>query len=378
MKKFLILIFLVFFIPHIGSQNLANNDAKQTFDIEVVAEINPPYPDMSGIAVSSDNRIFLSFPRHADNHAEFALAELVNGKPISFPDKDIVYPSTKPYSEWLVSPHGIYMDKNDVLWVLDDGKRAGQEEIPEGAAKVVAIDVKSKKVLHNLVISKPVLSNDSHYNDLRVDLTHGVEGTVYITNSGFGKRYSLVAIDVATGKIREVLLNHPTVSPESGFMAFLEGVPHVYNFNKQTFPNGGADGISISPDNKTLYWTNISGRKFHSIPTDVLSNFGTTTHQVSVAVKYEGEHPACDGLAEDESGNIYFGAFEQQSIIKRNSAGSYQLIAHDSDNFVWPDGLAYRNGYLYVTLGQWNRLPGFNNGKDLRKPPYLVVRIKVN
>lgn len=377
-KIFLVLILLAFLIPYVGSQSLANNDVKQQApDIKVVAEINPPYPDMSGIAVSSDNRIFLSFPRHADNHTEFALAELINGKPVPFPNKDIVYPSAKPCSEWLVSPHGIYMDKNDILWVLDDGKRAGQKEIPEGAAKVMAIDIKSKKTLHNLVISKPVLSNDSHYNDLRVDLKHGIEGTVYIANSGFGQRYSLVVIDVATGKTREVLLNDPSTSPESGFMAFLEGFPHVYNFNKQTFPNGGADGISISADNKTLYWTNISGRKLHSIPTDVLSDFATTLQQVVATVKYEGEHPACDGLAEDEFGNIFFGAFEQRSIVKRNSDGSYKLIAHDPENFVWPDGLAYRNGYLYVTLGQWNRLPGFNDGNDLRKPPYLVVKMKV-
>lgn len=346
--------------------------------VEVIARISPPNPDMSGIAVSSNDRVFLGFPRHADNHSEFALAELVDGTLTPFPNKEYVYPSTKAYDEWLVSPHGIYIDKNDILWILDDGKRAGQKEIPEGAAKVVAIDINTKEILHNLVIPKPVLSDDSHYNDLRVDLSHGDKGTVYIANSGFGERYSLVVIDVATGKTREVLLNHPSTSPEPDFMAFLEGQPHVYDFNHQTFPNGGADGISISPDNKTLYWTTISGRDLYSLPTDILSDFGKSNQEIAEAVTYEGEHPACDGLAEDELGNIYFGSFEQQSLLKRGKEGNYELIAHDKDNFVWPDGLAYRNGYLYVTLGQWNRLPGFNNGKDLRVPPYLVVKMKIN
>ncbi|WP_202962936.1 L-dopachrome tautomerase-related protein [Chryseobacterium sp. P1-3] len=117
--------------------------AQQSY--EVIARITPPDPDMSGIAVSSDNRVFLGFPRHADNHKEFALAELVNGKLFPFPNKEIVYPLEKPYNEWLVSPHGMYIDKNDVLWILDDGKRAGQKKIPEGAAKVVAVDIHSKK-----------------------------------------------------------------------------------------------------------------------------------------------------------------------------------------------------------------------------------------
>ncbi|WP_051292663.1 L-dopachrome tautomerase-related protein [Olivibacter sitiensis] len=345
-------------------------------DYEVIARIAPPDPDMSGIAVSSDNRVFLGFPRHADNHTAFALAELVDGKPIPFPNKDYVYPSTKPYADWLVSPHGMYMDTRDVLWVLDDGKRSGIKEIPEGAAKVVAIDIKTGKIVHSLVIGKPILSDDAHYNDLRVDLTHGEQGTVYIANSGFGEYFSLVVIDVASGKVRQVLLNHYSTSPDIDFMGFLEGQAHVYNFKNPTFPIGGADGISISPDSKTLYWTSITGRKLYSIATDVLCDAEASNQQVIKAVKDLGERPACDGLAEDEQGNIYFGAFEQQSIIKRTTDGQYHLLAHDKDNFVWPDGLAYRNGYVYVTLGQWNRLPGFNGGKDLRKPPFLVVRIK--
>jgi len=352
-----------------------NTMAQQNY--EVIARIAPPYPDMSGIAVSSDNRVFLGFPRHADNHNEFALAELINGRPVPFPNNEYVYPSKKPYAQWLVSPHGMYMDKNDVLWVLDDGKRAGQKEIPEGAAKILGIDIRTKKVLHNLIIKKPVLSDDAHYNDLRVDLTHGEKGTVYIANSGFGERYSLLVIDVASGKIREVLLNHYSTSPEPGFMGFLEGRPHIYDFKKQTFPSGGADGIALSPDSKKLYWTTITGRKLYSLSTDVLSDLNPSNKQLIDEVKYEGEHPGCDGLTEDEKGNIYFGAFEQQSIVCRSADGHYSLLTHDTENFVWPDGLAYQNGYVYVTLGQWNRLPGFNEGADLRRPPYLVIKIKV-
>lgn len=344
---------------------------------EIIARINPPDPDLSGIAVSSDNRVFLGFPRHADNHGSFALAELINGKPMPFPNKQYVLPSSKPLRDRLVSPHGLYIDKKNVLWVLDDGKRAGNKEIPEGAAKVVAIDIKSKMILHTLVIQKPVLSDDAHYNDLRVDLSHGKEGTVYIANSGFAERYSIVVIDVATGKTREVLLNHYSTSPEPGYMAFLEGQPLKYDFKNQTFPAGGADGVALSPDNSTLFYTAISGRKLFSVPTALLSDADVSGQQLSAAVKYEGERPSCDGLAEDEHGNLYFGAFEQQSIIQRKADGQYTSIANDKANFVWPDGLAYRNGYVYVTLGQWNRMASLNKGKDLRKPPYLVVKIKV-
>lgn len=350
----------------------AQNNPAQT-----IASINPPDPDPSGIAVSSDDRVFLGFPRHADNHKEFALAELRNGQLTPFPNKEYVYPSNKPVKDWLVSPHGMYIDKNDILWILDDGKRTGIDEIPEGAAKVVAIDIKTKKIIHSLIIPKPVLRSTAHYNDLRVDLSHGKNGTVYIANSGFGKDFSLVIIDVASGKVKEVLRDHKTTSPEPNFLAFLEGQPRRQENKKWSAPGGGADGISISPDNQTLYWTTISGRNLYSLPTSVLSDFSTSDQDIENAVKFEGQHPACDGLAEDENGNIFFGAFEQQSLVKRTTDGNYEVVSHDKDNYVWPDGLAYRNGYLYVTLGQWNRLASFNNGKDLRKPPYLVKKIKV-
>nr|WP_314491020.1 L-dopachrome tautomerase-related protein [uncultured Chryseobacterium sp.] len=345
---------------------------------EIVTKISPSDPDPSGIAVSSKDRVFLGFPRHSDDHKEFALAELVNGQLIPFPNRKYVYPGNSDYKNRLISPHGMYMDKNDILWVLDDGKRCGIKEIHPGAAKVVAIDITSGKILHTVVIPKTVLSDDSHYNDLRVDLSHGKQGTVYISNSGFGERFSLIVLDVSSGKAKEVLQNHYSTSPEPGFMGFLEGLPLTYDFKDQKFPVGGADGIAISPDQKTLYWTAITGRKLYSIPTDLLSRFESSEKQIEDGVKFEGERPACDGLAEDEKGNIYFGAFEQQSIIRRNADGKYSLLSHDKENYVWPDGLAYRNGYLYVTLGQWNRLPGFNGGKDLRKPPYLVVKMKTN
>ncbi len=365
-----VLVFLMISFAHVLR-------AQTPAGYEVVARIYPPNPDPSGIAVSKTGRIFLGFPRHADNHREFALAELKEGTLVPFPDKDYVYPSDKAYKDWLVSPHGIYLDKNEVLWVLDDGKRAGMEEIPEGAAKVVGIDINTKKIISTLVIDKNAMGNDSHLNDLRVDLTHGEKGTVYIANSGFGQRYSLVVVDIASGKCREVLLNHPSTSPDPGFMAFLEGKPLVYNAEKPGFPVGGADGIALSPDGKTLYWTAISGRKLYSISTDTLSNQNLENSVIEKAVKFKGEHPACDGLAEDEQGNIFFGAFEHQSLVQRAPDGKYTVLAHDRDNFVWPDGLYYQQEYLYVTLGQWNRLPDFNNGKDLRKPPYLIVRIKI-
>ena len=341
---------------------------------DVIAKIEAPYPDVSGIAVNQENRVFLGFPRHSDDHDQPALMELIQGKLHPYPNSALGRPQQGNYTKWLVSPHGMFVDSNDVLWVLDDGKISGHSSIPQGAAKVVAIDTHTNKVVKTVVITPPVLNDSSHYNDLRIDLTHGKEGTLYIANSGFKQRYSLVVIDVASGQQREVLVDHPSTSPDPGFMAFIENKPVVFNAENPKLPQGGIDGVSLSPDSKTFYWTSLSGRKLFSLPTALLSDFSVSEARLEQAVKFEGEHPANDGMAEDEKGNLYFGAYEQQSLVKRDTKGEFYLLDHNVRDLGWPDGLAYRNGYLYTTLGQWNRTADLNGNHDLRQRPFLVIR----
>lgn len=44
----------------------------------------------------------------------------------------------------------------------------------------------------------------------------------------------------------------------------------------------------------------------------------------------------------------------------------------------WPDTLSIgTDGYLYFTANQLHRQPGFHGGRDLRRKPYELLRIKV-
>lgn len=343
--------------------------------LEVVARIMPPEPDMSGIAVTPDGRVFLGFPRHADNHRGCALAELKDGKLVPFPSREMTYPSDRPCKEWLVSPHGMTTDSEGNIWLIDDGKRAGTDGIPEGAAKVVGF-ASDGNVLASVPINSPVLRQDMHLNDLRIDLKHGEKGMAYITNSSFGTTPSLVVVDIATGQAREVLTNHYSTAIQAGYIAFLEGEARAYRKDSVTLPSGGANGIALVGDR--LYWTPITGRGLYSISTDSLSDFNIPEADLERAVRYEGDRLACDGLAEDADGNIYFSAYEQMALVRRSPDGTFHTLIQ-SPLLGWPDGMFVTpDGWLYVTLGQWNRLPGFNGGKDLRKPPYYVVKLNLN
>lgn len=343
--------------------------------LEVVARFTGPGP--SGIAVTPDGRVFVGFPRHAENHAGATLAELVDGRLRPFPDAATSLPSDAPYAQRLVSVHGMTTDAAGNLWVIDDGKRAGIDGIPDGAAKVVGFDPATGKVIGKVVLKAPALLQDSHMNDLRVDLSHGAKGTAYISDSSFGTAPALVVVDLASGRQRRVLGGHRSTRPEPGFMAILDGKPMRYDPKHPGFPVGGADAITLSADSATLYYAPLSSRRLYAIPTAVLADFGNDEAALAAAVRDLGEKGFADGMATDAQDRLYITDGEHDAILRRWPDGRFDVVLRDP-RLVWPDGIYASDKYVYVTLGQWDRLPGFNGGRDLRQPPYLLVRAPID
>jgi sugar lactone lactonase YvrE len=341
--------------------------------VEVVARFDAPDP--SGIAVTPNGRIFVGFPRHADDHGGPTLGELKDGKLIPYPSAAVSLPSAGPASAHLVSVHGMTTDTRGRLWLIDDGKRAGHP-IPDGGAKVVGIDPATNQIFATVVLHAPALLADSHMNDLRIDLTHGSAGTAYISDSSFGTAPALVVVDLASGRQRRVLAQHPSTHAEAGFMAVIEGRPLRYDPKDQQFPVGGVDGVTLSADSSRLYFAPLTSRRLYSIPTAVLADFSASENALGAAVKDEGEKGFADGLATDAAGRIYTTDAEHDQVLRRNSDGSFDVAARDP-RLISPDGLFAARDYIYVTLGQWNRLASFHHGENLRRPPFLLVRFPV-
>lgn len=342
--------------------------------MEVVARFDGPGP--SGIAVTPAGRVFVGFPRHAENHAGMTLGEVVDGRLLPFPDAATSLPSRAPYAQWLVSVHGMTTDARGNLWVIDDGKRAGIDGIPDGAAKVVGFDPDTRRTIASVVLEAPALRQDSHMNDLRVDLSHGARGTAYISDSSFGTAPALVVVDLASGRQRRVLGDHVSTRPEPGLLAILDGKPMRYDARQPTFPVGGADAIALSADSQTLYYAPLTSRRLYSIPTAVLADFGNDEATLAAAVTDLGEKGFADGMATDPQGRLYITDGEHDAILRRWPDGRFDVVVRDP-RIVWPDGIYATATHVYVTLGQWDRLPGFNQGRDLRQPPYLLVRAPI-
>ncbi|PZP50954.1 MAG: hypothetical protein DI598_04380 [Pseudopedobacter saltans] len=343
--------------------------------INLAASLDSVEP--AGVVVTEDNRLFVALPRGGVNHHFPSVAEIVNDKIIPFPNQSINENVNTDYAHHLVSVLGITLYKN-TLWILDQGKRAGIDHIPDGATKVVAVDILSKKILKTIPIPKPFFRETIQLNDLRFDPTHGKEGTIYISNNGFAKPdQSIIVVDVATGRLRELFRDAPEVSPVKGFMTYIEGLPHVLSYSHPTMPQGGVNGIELTHDFKKLYWTIPTNPNFYSISTDTISNFALSDDAVKKAIHWEGQIVSNGGITIDKQDNLYFGDASRYSILKRTPNGKVSLVAYDP-RLIWPDGLFVQNDSLYVTIGQWHRSPGLNGGKDLRHGPYDILKIPLS
>ena len=354
------------------SQNSGDSDTGLAPEgsLEIVARFDDPGP--SGIAVTPDGGIFVGFPRHAIDHNKATLGELRDGRLVPFPSAVMSLPSDRPAAEWLVSVHGMTTDTRGRLWVIDDGKRAGHS-IPDGGAKVMGFEPDTGRIVAQVVLEPPALRPDSHMNDLRVDLSHGAAGTAYVADSSFGTNPALVVVDLATGAQRRVLADHPSTQPDRGFMAVLEGRPLVWKAKDAPFPTGGVDGVTLSPDSKTFYYSPLSSRRLYSIATDILADPQATEAQLAAAVTDEGEKGFADGLCSDLEGRIYTTNGEHDAVFCRDTDGSFGVVVRDP-RIIWPDGIFATPTHVYVVCGQWNRLAGMNDGVNRRRPPYLLIR----
>jgi sugar lactone lactonase YvrE len=350
-----------------------SGDATPDGSFEIVAAF--PGPGASGVVVTPEGRVFVGFPRHADNHRKATLAELRDGTLVPYPNAALSMPSDRPPSQRLISIHGMTTDSRGRVWAIDDGKLAGHPIAP-GSAKVIGIDPQSDQLIASIVLQPPAMLSNSHMNDLRVDLTHGAQGTVYIADSSFGTSGALVVVDIATGRQRRALADHPSTQPEKGFVVVLEGRPMRYAPGHPTFPVGGADSITLSADSSRLYYSPLTSRRLYSIATNLLADFDASDAVLARGVVDHGEKVMTDGLATDELDRIYLTAGEHDAIMRRYPDGHMDVVVRDP-RIIWPDAVFVTATHVYCTLGQWNRLPGFNGGKDLREPPYLLIRAPI-
>jgi sugar lactone lactonase YvrE len=350
--------------------------------LESVAYFSGAMP--TGVTVSQKGRIFVNFPKWGDE-VPFTVAEVRDGKAVAYPDEAMNQTTdTHDLAATLVSVQSVVVDPADRLWILDTGSPMFQPT-KYGGPKLVCVDLETNQVIKKILFPQNVALPTTYLNDVRFDLRRGKEGIAYITDSAQNGPNGIIVVELASGESWRRLNDHASTKAEDlrTFLPIVEGQPFLVkqqeNGPTTLAANMGSDGIAISATGERLYYCPLASRKLYSVSTEALSDRSVDDQYVSKTVKDEGDKGAAsDGLESDAEGRIYVTNYEHNAIMHRNPNGEWETVVHDP-RLLWPDTLSLASdGYLYVTANQLHRQARFHNGRDMRRKPYTLFRIKVN
>jgi sugar lactone lactonase YvrE len=247
---------------------------------------------------------------------------------------------------------GFEVDRNDVMWILDQGHVAGAPSNP-GDEKLVLWDLKANKEIQRYEFTETDSDRKcSFLNDVAVD---NDSGFAYITDSGsFCKplRGGIIVYDSKANKTRRVLDRTMFTNNEPNFFFNIDNRPVLKGQGMLT----GADGIALSGDKKTLYWTNLTGNTLWAIDTSVLRDFSTAKPAIQSSVRRITSLPSnTDGMTADRDGNVYMTALQLNGLMRLSAtSGRIERFVFDPE-MSWPDTLAWGpDGALFIVSNHLN------------------------
>lgn len=348
--------------------------------LEPVAHFDGAMP--TGVTVSHQGRIFVNFPKWGDEVA-FTVAEVREGKPVAYPDEATNRTDPDNLAAALVSVQSVVVDPADRLWILDTGSPMFQPT-QYGGPKLVCVDLASNQVTKRILFPQDVALPTTYLNDVRFDLRRGTEGMAFITDSSDQGPNGIIVVDLGSGESWRRLHDHPSTKagelPE--FLPVVEGRPFLEHKPDGTVQPGagmGADGIAISADGARLFYCPLGSRQLYSVDIDALVERSLDDNSVAATVADEGDKGGgADGLETDAAGYIYATNYENNAILRRRPDKEWETVVHDP-RLLWPDTISVAaDGYLYVTANQLHRQGRYHQGRDLRRKPYTLFRVRID
>ncbi len=301
---------------------------------------------IQGAKIDSQGNIYVSTARWGGKDIPSTLSKLVR-KGDSWELQ--AYPSEAmnniANADGLKAVLGFEIDRNDVMWILDQGHIAGSMQ--PGDAKLILWDIEADRELQRYVFSNEDADTKcSFLNDLAVD---NDTGFAYIADSGIfcdPLHGGLLVYDSNTNSVRRILDQHKYTNDEPHFFFNIDDRPVLKGGAMRT----GADGIALSGDKDTLYWTNLTGNTLYSLDADLLRDFSVSETVLENAVRVVTALPSnTDGMTADREGNIYMTALSLDGLMKLDGkTGQLSRFVHHPE-MNWPDTLAWGpDGALYV------------------------------
>jgi sugar lactone lactonase YvrE len=133
------------------------------------------------------------------------------------------------------------------------------------------------------------------------------------TRSAPDNRVGLIVVDFATATARRVLDGARGLQIEPGVKVVAHGA--------EVWPGKplqiGINGIALSPNADTLYWTVTTGTHAHALPTAILREASATHAQIADRIEDLGSVGGnTDGLVTDSAGNLYITDVTHNGIVK--------------------------------------------------------------
>lgn len=322
---------------------------------------------VTGVAVSRDGRIFVSFPRW-ETDAPVSVAEVLPGGRLRpYPDEAWnAWRNLTPLSveDHFVCAQSVTVDPQGFLWVVDPAA-PGNAFIKPGGPKLVKIDLSTDRVVQVIRFDERAAPQGSYMNDVRVspDGRHA-----YLTDSG--QRGALVVVDVASGRSRRVLDGDPRAQPEPGVVPMADG--HELRRPDGRIPAFAADGIALDARGEWLYWQALVGRTLYRVPTAALLRPGA---DVGARVERVATTHVADGLWMDAQGTLFITDPAANAVRMRAPDGTVRVAAQDA-RLRWPDSLAEgADGSIYVTASHIQDMAQFHEAGSAQRGQWGLFRI---
>ncbi|MCT4638395.1 MAG: major royal jelly family protein [Bacteroidales bacterium] len=302
----------------------------------------------TGVAVSSNERIFVNFPKWSDN-VPVSVAEIIDGEVTPYPNS--VWQNDKGAKSFM-AVQSVVVDKKNRLWILDT-RNPQFKGVNKGGPILYQFNLKTNKLENEYRFGEGVFTPNSYFNDVRVDTRNDI---AYMTDSGNG---ALIVLNLRDGESRRLLDNHYSTESEVDFL-ICDGI----NWKNSVH----SDGIALSPDNKYLYYIALTGHTLYRISTADINNSDLSDDMLANRVEKVATIPATDGMMFDKMGNLWLGGLEDNSVNVLKSDGTIEKVIKD-DIIRWADSFAIdKSGNIYFTTSQIH-LP------NEKRKQYQVLRL---
>lgn len=322
---------------------------------------------LTGVAISKGGRLFTNYPRWDGPHRYDVVEVLKYGSIRPYPDEAMnSWKEGEDGKNKWVCVQAVYVDAQDYLWVVDPACPK-MEKVYRNSHKLVQFDLNTDRIVRTYFF-EGVVSEKSYVNDIRIDRENNV---AYLTNSNEG---GIIVIDLESGKMRQLLQDHPSVQSDPDFSFVIDG--------KELKKKGEAvkihsDGLALSPDQQWLYFKPLTDDKLYRIRTAFLRDETLAPAEVEQWVEDLGSFHTTDGMIFDATGRLLTGDLQRSSIVAIDKEHKATTLLQD-DRLVWPDSYSVsEDGYLYLSCSHIHKGAAYNEGEDRRTAPYALFRLKL-